>query len=420
MMFDEMRPEVLVVGAGPVGLFTALALARRNVGVRIIDTGAWPCAHSYALALHPQSMDLLRELGLAERVLADSRAVRRLAFYQGMNRQTVLDVGTPDAPLAVVRQDRLEALLEEELAKLGVKVGWRHEAVAVRQSADQAEVTVQKYVKESRGYVVAHTEWVVAKSFELTPAFVVGADGHNSRVRLALDADFPALAPARYFAVFEFESDFDLDGEMRAALGPETTDALWPLPGGRLRWGFELPNFTDPDKERLGQSLREAGFGDFPSERDKDRTPLGPGEGGAVLDENNLRALIARRAPWFTGSINRLAWRTVVRFEQRQARRFGAGRLWLAGDAAHLTGPAGIHSMNAGLAEGYDLTVAMAGVLRGGAAPATLDACGERASARWQASRAPAGGPAARMAECLPATGAEFAALAESLSVSPD
>jgi len=430
-MVDELKPEVLVVGAGPVGLFTALSLARRNVGVRIIDTGVWACTHSYALALHPQALQLFAELGLRERVLAEAYPVRRLAFYDGAERCAALDVGSADEPLAVVRQDQLEHLLEEELAKAGVRVGWRHEAVGIRQTADEATVTVQKYVKESRGYVVAHTEWVVAKTFELTPAFVIGADGYNSRVRLALDHEFPSIGPARYFAVFEFQSGFNPEGEVRIALGNGTTDVLWPLVGGGLRWSFELPNFADPEIERRGENLRAAGFGDFPSERDKDRVPLAPGDGAPVLDEHNLLALLDQRAPWFTGTINRLAWRTVVRFERRLAKRFGDGRLWLAGDAAHLTGPAGIHSMNAGLNEGRELAAAIASILRGGAPLSALDSCNERPLAVWRQlhamdnsafSAAPGasawvGAHAAQIAECLPATGPSLTAMAASLGL---
>ena len=59
------RSEVLVVGAGPVGLFAALSLAKRGVRVQVVDTGVWPCQHSYALALHPQTLALLEKLGFS-------------------------------------------------------------------------------------------------------------------------------------------------------------------------------------------------------------------------------------------------------------------------------------------------------------------------------------------------------------------
>ena len=429
-MFDEMKPEVLVVGAGPVGLFTALSLARRNVSVRIIDTGVWACTHSYALALHPDTLALFEELGLKDKVLQDAYPVRRIAFYDKEKRRAEAAAGGPGACLAVLRQDNLENLLETELENAGVKVGWRHEAAAVQPGEDSASVTVQKFEKESRGYIVAHTEWVVARTFTLEPQFVVGADGYNSRVRRALNPEFPSVAPAQYYAVFEFKSDADLKNEVRVVLNGGATDILWPLPGGSCRWSFELPNFADPGVEARNESLRQAGFGDFPSERSKDRVLMSHGESAPVLDENNLKALLAHRAPWFQGSIEKLAWRIVVRFEHRLATRYGAGRLWLAGDSAHLTGPAGVHSMNLGLCEGRDLAASLASVLRGGADPTTLSAYNDRWMPVWRQLHGlenplqPAAGAdpwiaahAAQIAACLPAHGPALSAMAAPLGL---
>jgi 2-polyprenyl-6-methoxyphenol hydroxylase-like FAD-dependent oxidoreductase len=330
----------------------------------------------------------------------------------------------------VLRQDNIENLLETELEKAGVQVNWRHEASAVAPASDHAKVTIQKFEKESRGYIVAHTEWVVARSFDIEPRFVVGADGYNSRVRRALNSEFSSVAPAQYYAVFEFKSDADLNHEVRVALDAGTADVLWPLPGGNCRWSFELPNFADPDIEIRNESLRKAGFGDFPSERSKDRVLMSRGESAPVLDENNLKTLLAHRAPWFKGSIDKLSWRIVVRFEHRLAERYGAGRLWLAGDSAHLAGPAGIHSMNLGLCEGRDLAASLAAILRGGADPATLHAYNDRWQSAWRQVHglenalqpAPGADPwvaahAAQIAACLPAHGPALSAMSAPLGL---
>lgn len=428
-MFDELRPEVLVVGAGPVGLFTALSLARRNVSVRIIDTGVWACTHSYALAVHPQALDLFAKLGLKERILAESYPVRRIAFCDRDGTRVAAEVGDAAHPLAVVRQDTLEGLLEYELEEHGVRVGWRHEAAAVSQQADQARVTVQKFEKESRGYIVAHTEWVVAKTWELEPRFVVGADGCNSRVRRSLDAEFPEVGPAQYFAVFEFKTDADLQHTVRVALEGGTMNVLWPLPGGAARWSFELPGYQ-PSAPDPVEALRRAGFGDFPSERQKDRVLLSHGLDLPVLDEAHLREYLRQRAPWFTGSIEKLTWRIVVRFEHRLAKRFGAGRLWIAGDAAHLTGPAGVHSMNLGFWEGDDLAARLESVLRGGADLQTLEGYNTKWQAAWRQlhglERVPQPGPATdawvtahagQILASLPAWGAAYEDLASRLGL---
>jgi hypothetical protein len=77
--------------------------------------------------------------------------------------------------------------------------------------------------------------------------------------------------------------------------------------------------------------LLDAGLGYFPTERTKDRTSGSPGDDLPILDEAELNRLIKERAPWFAGKIGHVTWKTLVRFEKRQAESFGSGRMWLAG-----------------------------------------------------------------------------------------
>src|SRR5437764_4408244 len=114
------RPKVLIVGAGPVGMFAALALAKRRVPVQIVDTGLWRCSHSYALALHSQSLDLLKKVGLSGQLLAAANPVHSIGFYDaaGFKAQIRTHDNGSTAPLAVMRQSALEDLLEKALGDL--------------------------------------------------------------------------------------------------------------------------------------------------------------------------------------------------------------------------------------------------------------------------------------------------------------
>jgi NADPH-dependent dioxygenase len=382
----DQNPEVLIVGAGPVGQFAALALARRGVRVRIVDRGVWPCAQSYALALHPQSLALMREAGLLSTVLEDASVVRSLALYEGVQRKGHIRLDRDDDPaacVAVVRQDALESLLEVALDDAGVHIEWRHEVPRLTQSAEHVEATVDKFDKESRGYIVAHTEWVIAKSMQVEAPFVIGADGYNSKVRRMARIGFPEVAPAQYFAIFEFKTDADLGGQAHLVLGAGTVDVLWPLHDGSCRWSFQLPDYRAPEAEAAGKRLKASGF-ELPSERTKERFP-GPSQMKFdELDEAVLRRLVAERAPWFGGSIGNLVWRSVVRFERRLATSFGVGRLWLAGDAAHLTGPIGVQSMNSGLQEADDLAAVLTGILRKGHSLDRLEDYNRRWMVTWR------------------------------------
>ena len=89
-MFGRKKPEVLVVGAGPVGLFTALSLARRGVPVQIVDKEWRTAAHAYALALHAGSLRLLKDLGLLDAVLEQAYPVRSIGLYDGAERRAEL------------------------------------------------------------------------------------------------------------------------------------------------------------------------------------------------------------------------------------------------------------------------------------------------------------------------------------------
>jgi 2-polyprenyl-6-methoxyphenol hydroxylase-like FAD-dependent oxidoreductase len=241
-------------------------------------------------------------------------------------------------------------------------------------------------------------------------------------VRRAANIDFPEVGAARYYAVFEFKSDYDARNEMRLALGEQTTDVLWPIPGGFCRWSFELPGYSDPDADRLHEYLQAYGL---PAKRTKDRMALATQ--GPALEESALPQLIAERAPWFTASVGDITWRTIVRFERRLATAFGRGRMWIAGDAAHLTGPVGMQSFNSGIAEARDLTDAIAagdaGKLRRYNDTWTnvwrqlhgLDG-GLQASADadpWVRSRAD------RLLACLPALGGDLTPLARQLGLHP-
>jgi len=412
----RVNPEVLVVGAGPVGLFSALILARRGVRVQIVDKDWRTGAHSYALALHSSSFRLLDSVGLLPAVLERAYRVETIGLYDESDRRAEVCLGgQTDVPgfVAVLPQDALEQLLEAALKKLGVSVLWNHELSRLVADADRAVATVDKLEKDSVGYSAAHTEWTVAKTFEWDVRYVIAADGHRSRVRRSLGIAYPEVGQSQQYAVFEFKTDTELPSEMRLMLGERTTDVVWPLPGGYCRWSFQIDGAA-PEAERTKDRVAvQFGRTQFP-----------------LLNEERLKQLLAERAPWFKGSVDEIVWRLVVRFERRLADSFGSGRVWLAGDAAHMTAPAGMQSMNVGLDEANRLAGVIAGILRGGESPAGLEAYGQDSLRRWRQLLSLDGGvkPTAqadpwirqradRIPACLPASGERLATLLSQLGL---
>ena len=165
--------------------------------------------------------------------------------------------------------------------------------------------------------------------------------------------------------------------------------------------------------------------------REKDRVEVQIGSARyPVLSEERLRAFLRERAPWFDGSIEEIRWRMVVRFDRRLAESFGKGRMWLAGDAGHMTGPAGIQSMNVGLREAYDLANAVADVLQGKVSSERLERYNAERLAEWRfllgleggLERGPSAEPwvrpyAKRLLSAFPASGEDLAALARQVGL---
>lgn len=370
-MFGRKKPEVLVVGAGPVGLFAALQLARHNVRVKIIDKRWRLGAHSYALGLHPQTLELLQRVGLDEAVLARARRIESMALLDGEKRKATLrfDALSSRWPfLAVLQQDVLEDLLLNALEREGVEVLWNHEAAVFEMDAEGVRVQVDRLEEESVGYGVAHREWVVAKSHHFEVPFVIGADGHLSDVRRALGISFDRVGETEHYAVFEFRTHAMLGREMRLVLTDGTASVLWPLPDGYCRWGFQVD---------ASEALGESPTGDrLTFATDTSRFP--------VLAVDHLKTLLADRVPWFDGSVEDMGWRRLVRFERRLATSFGRDRMWLAGDAAHLAGPIGVHSMNVGMREASDLAEQIAQILHEGVSEMRLRSYGRKRTEEWQ------------------------------------
>lgn len=376
--------QVLVVGAGPAGLLTGLSLARSGVRVAVVDEQHRTAARTYACALHPRSLEILEEVGVLGELGARGHRLDAVAFYEGGARQAevkLAEVGGRHPYLLAVPQQALEDVLEARLKDEGVSVLWSHRLAELTEEGAAALVRLERLEKSTGGYGVPSSGWVVESEAEARVAMVVGADGHRSRVRRALGIDLAPAGAPQLFAVWEFSGEGPEMKEARVAFQDGKAAVLWPLGQGWWRLGFEIEH-AGPYEER----------------REKSRVPSLAGDPTAVrLDPARLRELAAERVPWFEVSPKDVSWSMAMRFERRLATAFGRRSAWLVGDAAHLTPPIGVQSMNAGLWEARTLATEIEAVLRKGAATERLEAwsAARRAEIEAVLTAPVAGGPGA-------------------------
>ena len=413
----EEQTDVLVVGAGPVGLLTAVLLAEAGIEVKVIDREERTAARSYACGLHPRTLQLLDGLGLAEPILENGRRVETVGFYDGKDRHAEVKLSALGGkfPFMVISpQNVLEELLEQRLRKAGVQVLWNHRFDDMHAEPENVVATVEELGATGTGYIVPHWEAVVKRRLPVRARFLVGADGHGSLVRQRLNLETTQAGRAAHFVVCEFESEKPVPDEVRVVLDGSTTNVLWPLGGNKARWSFQvlqaqdLPEF--PEKERRGVRMAQPALDD----RMRQYVEKAAGE----------------RAPWFQGGVKAITWWTEVMFEQRMANQFGRDRCWLAGDSAHQTAPVGVQSFNMGMAEGAALAGGLRQVLREKAPLARLEETTRESQQEWRRLLGLSGGlkpgktstpwvqdRSQRILSCLPATHQDLSRLAGQLGL---
>ena len=397
-MFRHPQPEVLIVGAGPVGLVAALFLRQHGVRVDVVDMNQRTTQLSYALAIHPRTLQILDEAGLSEGLISAGRKLTKVAYYEGRERRAEIDysaLASKHPYLLVVRQSLLEKAAEEALRRKKVKVRWGHRLQALAVDGAPLRAEVAKLDQVETGYAVAGREWVVVRSSTIRPDYVIGADGYDSTVRRMAGIEMAEHGAGQVFAIYEIEATGELPAEVRVILDPDLTSVYWPLEEGRCRWGFQIRDVSEhePSIERLDQ-------------------------------------LIATRAPWCTARPTQIYWSTRALFECRLARSFGNGGVWLAGDAAHRAAPVGVHSMNSGLVEACELAARISRIQRAGGAPSLLEEFATETHQAWQwllgagqAVRAlPGADPwvrqrGARILACIPASGDDLEPLLKQIGL---
>jgi 2-polyprenyl-6-methoxyphenol hydroxylase-like FAD-dependent oxidoreductase len=329
---DSVRDtEVLIAGAGPTGLVLALWLTRLGVRVRIVDKTTQPGTTSRALAVQARTLELYRQIGLADTVAERGHRVGAVNLWVAGKRKAravfgALGAGLSPFPYALMfAQDEHERLLINQLAEAGVAV--------------ERQTELLDFAEKSGGFAARLKR--PDGSIELcNAAYLAGCDGAHSTVRQALNFGFPGGTYEHVFYVADVEASGPaMNGELHVALDSSDFLAVFPLKGDT--------------RARLVGTVRDQAQGEQ-----------------RKLTWNDVSTRVIE---WMRIDIARVNWFSTYRVHHRVASRFRNGRAFLLGDAAHVHSPVGGQGMNTGIGDAVNLAWKLAAVLQERADPAVLD-----------------------------------------------
>ena len=350
-MLSHNQSEVLVVGAGPVGLLTALLLAQQGLRTAIIDQKSRTARHSYACALHPASLRILQRAGIVQDVIKLGRRVETVGLYESGARRAQVNLGELPGPYpfaVVLPQFLLEELLGEKLRSAGVAVQWHRRLRKIEARDQGVDAVIENLAPSARDDPIPDLAAEAQKRCKFHADFLVGADGCNSLVRQQMGIPWIQGGDPQLFGIYEIATVEPADPEVKLVLNDSRTSVLWPLGENKCRWSFQI-------------NSAEAGLAPVLRDHDASIVVEPPNERDSLFD---LRRLLADRAPWYQATIKDILWVAHAEFKRAMAIHFGQGRCWLVGDAAHQASPAGMQSMNEGLGEALDLADRLKTILR--------------------------------------------------------
>ncbi len=320
-----MAAQVLIIGAGPTGLTLASELVRHGVRVRIVEQHPCPSIHSKALVVQARTLEVFHAMGLSDAVAALAQPVFRVQAHLGDKPVPFIQFGEVDGPFSrplMLRQSQTERLLGERLAEQGVAIEW--------------ETGLTEFTPETAG-----VEATLSTGERVHVDYLVGCDGAHSLVRKQLGIAFEGSTYPNDFMQIDCKVRWDYPNDTgQGFFTDEGAIVCLPLGAGTFR--FIVIRLERPD--------------DAP-------------------DEPTLAEFQAAVGAVVPGPVELYEPEWLIRFRlhERLAEHYRVGRVFLAGDAAHIHTPAGGQGMNTGIQDAHNLAWKLGLVLAGHASEPMLD-----------------------------------------------
>jgi len=331
--------DILIIGAGPVGMTLASELARHDVRCRIVDKSAQASQTTKALGVQARTLELLEKMGLAQAMLAQGLQATGFSAYSNKKRLAHMDfarfVDSPYAYLLMIPQNVTETILNEHLKQQNVTVEREIELVSFTQGEDGVEAVLR--------HASGDEERVSAR-------WLIGCDGAHSAVRHLLGMEFRGSTFLESFVLADVSLDGDLPrNEAMAFLHEGDAVAIFPMQGGHYRVFIAYRPPTNPEGEVTLEEVQH------------------------MIDVCALPGIRAHHP----------TWQSRFHINQRKVQHYKKEHVFLLGDAAHIHSPAAAQGMNTGMQDAFNLAWKLALVSNGDAPVALLDS--------YEAEREPVG-----------------------------
>lgn len=324
---------VLITGAGPTGLSMANLLAKWDIPFLLIDKKPQASRESKAFGVHARTLEIFNQLGLGQKAIQEGNidnTVRILVKNKEVGKFRLKEIipGESNFPyFLILPQNKTEKLLIDSLEAQGQKVHWEHELI---------------YFKEEKRGIRARIKESSGEEKDIQFQYILGCDGASSFVRES--GGF--LFEGKTFSPTFYLADGELDWKMPHG------DIYFMLAPGHLSGIF---SFAEKNKYRIFNFLN--------TQIDKKEGDLSSDDFQQILDSN----------PYLHKELKNPEWFSVFKIHSRITNSFSKGRVFLAGDAAHVHSPAGGQGMNTGIQDAYNLAWKLALVVKGTAAPPLLN-----------------------------------------------